>query len=121
MISPCKKPEKGDWLFTCMMQPKQFSHFERACMECGRFYPTTETVCTKCNVPLKEELDDFVSIDGSCHSKKHCTLHLISTKYATWFIENKLWELYTEEDGFDIYREKVKDLCKKTNIVFEGI
>ena len=91
-----KKVKKGDWLFSCGIKPKQFSHFH--------------------NDP-----DSFETIEGSHHSVKHCSMGLMSEAYAHWFNENKVWTLFDEEDGFEIYKSKVKKLCKRHNVKYEGI
>ena len=120
--------EKGEWLFTCAMEPKQFSHFERACQECGRHYPLEVDVCSHCEIELNRNTDDFETLDGSCHSVKHCSCSPISEGYAKFFIKNKLSDLYEEltddvgaDISFDAYREKVKGFCKEKGITFEGI
>jgi len=76
-------PQNGDWLFTCSIEPKQFDKW------------------------LEE--DDFITIDGSVHDKKHCSLKLISTEYAEFFIKHKLWELYEINfSNFELYEKAVK-------------
>ncbi len=108
-----KNLKKGQWLFTCAMKPKQFSHYnERDRVD----YSEVEN---------EEEFlewlkyNDFVTLEGSSHSQKNCSCKPISEKYAKWFLENKVYELY--EDDFGIYEEQVKELCKKHNIEYEGI
>ena len=83
--------EKGDWMFTCSMQPLQFSHWE--------------------------DDDRFITLNGSHHSQRHCSL-----AYAKFFIEHKLWELY-EVNGKDWekYPEAVKKVCEAYKIKYEGV
>ena len=64
----------GDWLFTCNMNPQQFSH-------------------TLSN-------GDFVTIEGSTHSKQHCGCKPISTSYAKWFIDNEISKAYDDLNFF---------------------
>ena len=74
--------------------------------------------------------DDFETIEGSSHSQGNCGCKPISEKYATWFIDNKIDELfvkaenYNEEENdnaWDKYVERVKKRCKEDNIEYEGI
>ena len=139
---------KGDLLFTCKMNPQQFSH--------------------------NLSNGDFATLEGGSHSKTHCGCNAISTSYAKWFIENekrlkspeekihyvrtfgelelhyygkkplkklrqtpssyqrrfhKRWlvykgieiELSSEYVLFDVYETWVKKKCEQDGIKFEGI
>lgn len=96
---PIKRiPKEGDWLFTCAMEPRQFSHWEDL------------------------ERETFETIGGAHHSKHGCSLNLITTKYAEFFIKHKLWELYEiNYSQFDRYEEAVKLVCQAYKIKYEGI
>lgn len=115
--------KKGDWLFTCKMEPKQF----------GEFWVE--------NKELKELLKyycvgDFNTIDGSGHSIFGCGCKPISKKYAMFFIAHKLGEYYDilvqkitdESTGINVdynniwidYEKYVKNYCKRFNVKFEG-
>ena len=108
-----KNLKKGDWLFTCAMKPKQFSHYdERNRADYGEV-ENEEEFLEWC------KYDDFQTLEGSSHSQKNCSCSPISKEYAKWFLENEVDKLY--EDDFAIYEEKVKELCKKENIEYEGI
>ena len=88
----------NDWIFTCSLEPKRFSHF------------------------TDESDDDFETVEGSSHSKKHCSLTHISDKYANWFIKNRCWELFQDDiaDVWVNYEQKIKELCIRDNIEYEG-
>lgn len=92
-----RKVKKGDWLFSCGIKPRQFSHFHNG------------------------NPDSFETTEGSCHSVKNCSLGLMSDAYAHWFNENKVWELYKEEKGLEVYESEVKKLCGRHDVKFEGI
>jgi len=91
-------PKQSDWLFTCSMEPRQFKHWE-------------------------DGSDDFFdTMEGSSHSKKNCSLKLISTKYAEFFNQHKLWELFDiHHQNFDKYEAAVKKICEVYKIKYEGI
>lgn len=95
---PIKRiPQHGDWLFTCKMEPVQFDKW------------------------IDDEKDDFISIDGSHHSKINCSLSLISNKYAEFFIKHQLWELFdVHGQCFEKYEEAVKQICSVYKIKYEG-
>lgn len=112
--------EKGQWIFTCSMQPEQFSHIR----------PKDITAYDKSWLTKSEEErnafinDDFVTLKGSHHSKKSCSCKPISETYALWFIQNKCWELFPDNrtnEQWDEYEDAVKELCKRDNIQYEGI
>lgn len=113
--------KKGDWIFTCNMKPLQFSHYEMR--DPKKWFEDDYYIFENMTSEEKEKWikDDFITLEGSSHSKSTCGLNVISRNYAKFFIENKLWELYNEEEGFDNYEEKVKSFCKSKNIIFEGI
>lgn len=87
----------GDWLFTCRLEPLQFSHFENE--------------------------DTFITTGLLSHSVKNCGLKPISEEYAKWFIENDCMSLFSEnvENCWDLYENAIKELCKNDNIEYEGI
>ena len=89
--------DKGEWIFTCSMEPKQFDHWV--------------------------DIDSFVTMEGSSHSRHSCGLVPITKEYAEWFIKNECSKLFdfNIENPWDVYIEKVKELCKRDNINFEGI
>ncbi len=95
-----KNIQKGQWLFTCSMQPLQFLAFD-------------------------ENGDDFTTMNGSKHSVRNCSCKIISENYAKWFIDNKIEELFAKYSNIDnrweLYENEVKELCKRDNIIFEGI
>jgi len=96
---PIKRiPQNGDWLFTCSMQPQQFDKWNDG------------------------DEDDFTTLNGSQHSRKNCSLSLISTEYALFFIKHQLWELYDINDkDFDKYELAVRKICEAYRIKYEGI
>jgi hypothetical protein len=122
------KPERGQWLFTCRMEPLQFSHYMPSNPD---HYDQTYIQSL-----TPEELDafihdDFATIEGSHHSTHSCSMTLISESYAKWFLENKVWELYdqyknskdndTYENRWMLYERDVKHLCEAHGIKYEGI
>lgn len=114
-----KNIKKGQWVFTCGMQPKQFDYFEK---RDPRDYINSSFTDEDWDQFLN--YDSFVTMDGSYHSVKNCGLNPISEKYALWFIENKCWLLFPndESDGvWQTYIDKVEELCKRDGIEYEGI
>lgn len=90
--------EKGDWLFTCSINPEQFSHWR------------------------DDDMDMFVTLNGANHSKKNCSLSPISDEYAEFFIKHNLSELYEiNYNDFDKYALAVRKVCDAFKIKFEGI
>ena len=88
--------EKGDWLFTCSMNPEQFSHWI--------------------------DDDSFATLNGSNHSKKYCSLSPISDEYADFFIRHKLSDLFEiHDEDFDKYESAVRKICEIFKMKFEGI
>jgi hypothetical protein len=69
--------ERGDWLFTCRMEPAQFGEWDK-------------------NDPLF-----FETLEGSGHDVQHCSLTPISDKYAAWFLKHQIWRM------LDFFRESV--------------
>lgn len=118
------KLTEGQWIFTCSMQPLQFSHFRG---------PKNLADYDKSWLQKSKEeqedfaFDDFVTLGGSSHSIHNCSCKPISEKYAKWFIENKCADLYDtfeiEDDGghWVKYEEAVKKLAEKDGLEFEGI
>lgn len=115
-----KNLKKGDWIFTCSMQPKQFSHIN---IDKNRndYDPMSDENWEEI------KYDDFETIEGSHHSFKHCGCNKISEKYAKWFIEHKIWELLdsfiasSEEAKWHFYEGCVKTKCRNHGIEYEGI
>lgn len=89
--------KKGDWLFTCSMQPKQFGKWQN------------------------EDMDDFETIEGSSHNKNNCGLKPISENYAQWFLKNEFWNFYHYlNNGMFKYRWQCKGFVLKNEIVKKG-
>jgi len=126
----------GDWLFTCRMEPVQFGSWDEKNPE--DYYEIEEF-----NKRTDEEKfnfchSDFSTFDGSSHSVCGCGLSPISEKYAKWFIENKVWEIYEKHDNregkpvvgedhtefntitWELYEKDVRKLCEEHNINYEG-
>ena len=85
-------PKYGDWIFTCSLKPLQFHSFK------------------------DNELDDFITIEGSNHSRKHCGLNVVSEKYAKFFLENNLDQYY---DKFNIDFKTLSHLEKVNHGLFK--
>ena len=100
------------------MEPQQFSHWEKTDWD--------EDYIEKLSVDKIEDLifTNFATLDGSIHSLKHCGLRLISDKYAQFFMENKLWELFDSNVDIEFrwlnYENKIKTICLEKNIFYEG-
>lgn len=116
------KVKKGDWIFTCSLEPMQFSHFEPKTPEDynASFLSSMD----------EEELsnflnDDFVTMNGSSHSYKNCTCKVVTEDYAKWFIANNVQALFNQFENqptpFALYENAVRLLCQQHNISFEGI
>ena len=110
--------EKGDWLFTCSMKPLKFGHW----IEKQGEYPELKKKLSKEEYEEFIKRDDFVTLNGSHHSKSSCSLSPISDEYAKFFLRHQLWNLF-EVNGsdFDKYEEAVKKVCEIFNIKYEGI
>jgi len=114
--------KSGDWLFTCRLEPLQFSHFEPK---------NTEDYEEDFLLSMNEDQlsnflnDHFVTTDGASHSYKNCTCRVISENYAKWFIANNVYNLFdqfeAEPDPFFLYEKAVKSLCPEFGIQFEGV
>jgi len=120
-----KKLKKGDWLFTCSMEPLQFNSFdeEKNPDDYNRAGFTDE------DWEQFSKYNDFTTINGSSHAVQGCGCKPVSEKYALWFIENKCWELYEKSEGnneiendkkWKKYEEAIKALCIKEGIEYEG-
>ena len=119
-LSELKALKRGQWIFTCSLEPKQFDSFEPE-KDPKRF---DRSKFSDESWELFSKYDDFTTTEGSLHSVQHCSCKVISQKYAKWFIENKIWELfppYGLEDSFQVYEKLVKEKCEKDNIEYEGI
>lgn len=121
-IKEIKNIKKGQWIFTCSMQPRQFKSFE------GEDEPNPGTLrgTTYTDDQWWAYLhDEFLTMEGSSHSIHNCGCQPISEKYAKWFLENECWKLFPDDADddkkWDIYENLVKDLCKKDKIKYEGI
>ncbi len=122
-----KEIKEGQWLFTCSMLPQQFKQwklidpktwFDTLSLDYARFEKSSEE--EKNNFLY----DGFETLNGSYHSKSNCSLKPISETYALWFIENKCNELFPDDETseqWEIYENKVKELCLKDGIEYEGI
>lgn len=110
--------KKGQWIFTCSLQPCQFNSFDPNKKE--ENYQRNEF--TDKEWERFSKYDDFTTIEGSSHSVYHCGLRTISEKYAKWFIKNECWKLWDDNcDSEDTYKNKVKNFCDKEGIEFEGV
>lgn len=113
--------EKDDWLFTCSLKPLQFSHTLFKDKELKGYDKNYWDNVSKEEREAFIE-DDFVTLEGSHHSRKHCSLTPISDEYAKFFNDHKLWELFEiNYKDFEKYEQAVKDVCKAFNVKFEGI
>ena len=92
-----KDIKKGQWIFTCSMQPQQFDHWIND--------------------------DDFVTEIGSHHSLINCSLKIISDEYAKFFNDNELWNLFDEDDDnrWDKYENRLKRVCEEFDVKYEGL
>lgn len=105
--------KKGDWIFTCRMEPVQFN-----------YYSVKDPNDYQKHMDNDEEwndfinFDDFITIEGSSHAQCGCGCKRITKEYAEWFLANKVWEL--SGDDWELYESKVRDLCKSHDINYEG-
>ena len=121
-LKELKQIKQGDWLFACAMEPKQFKEWEKE--KNPKDYSIKENECTGEEWEIFLKYSDFETLGGSSHSTKCCGLKPISEKYALWFIENKCWTLFDStisETPWVEYENKVKELCNRDNINYEGI
>lgn len=118
-LEEAKQLKKGQWIFTCHMEPKQF----------GSFYPEKNPKDYSRNLFTDEQweffskYDDFETMDGSSHSVKNCSCRIISEEYAQWFIKNKCWKLFPDDktsEQWQVYENRIKELCQRDGIVYEG-
>ena len=119
-VNELKQIKRGDWIFTCNMQPLQFD----------KFYPEknpehyNREAFTDEEWELFSKYGDFVTMNGSNHSTHSCGLHRVSTPYAEWFNDNQIWLLYDSqpmETAFERYEARVKAVCQYFEIEYEGI
>lgn len=118
MKKKLKEIKKGQWIFTCSMQPKQFDHYEERNPE----------DYTKGNFTDEQwedflKYDNFVTLEGSWHSRRNCGLKLISEAYALFFIENELWNLFFQSDEDQCwvkYEERLRRVCDEFDMKYEG-
>jgi hypothetical protein len=120
-IKELQKIKKGQWIFTCKLEPLRFKRF---------FTYKDDYVKKHWESPSRwikhKYFNDFETMEGTTHSALHCGLELITKNYAYFFRKNKCWELFPKEDltmdeKWEIYENRVKDLCKLKNIKFEGV
>lgn len=78
MNTPVDQVKHGDWIFTCRMNPVRFD----------RWLDTDQPE------GVNGENDYFTTLEGSDHSRLHCSLKVVSPEYAEWFIENRMWQWY---------------------------
>lgn len=131
-----KNLKKGDFILTCSLIPKQFSHYnfpDRSKWDKNYYKPTGNAYLDKKECPSDTweddkwddfYYDDFDTIGRSNHSQHHCGCKTITEEYALWFIENQVDKLYDNSIGelsFETYENKVKELCKEKGINYEGI
>lgn len=124
VIRPIVKPNQGDWIFTCSMKPLQFDHFiEKSPNDYSRGKDTVE----EWEIFLK--FDDFQTMEGSHHSRRNCSLKIITEAYALWFIKNQIWEIYDKVKSDDTipedqvwieYEKTIRQKCDKDGIIYEG-
>jgi len=119
-IAELQKLQRGQWIFTCAMEPKQFDCFDK---EKDPKHYSREKFTDK-EWERFSKYDDFTTIGGSHHSVFHCGLKTISEEYAKFFIENKCSEMFPNDgtaEQWDEFENKVKEMCKLNNIEYEGI
>ena len=119
----------GQWIFTCSMQPLQFSHFSNK--------KNLKDYDVSWQNKTKEEQDDFINDDfvtkeGSHHSIYNCSCKPISEKYALWFLSNKFWESFDTfidvekqkkgepDNRWELYEKFIRDKAAADGIEFEG-
>ena len=107
------KLTKGQWLFTCAMVPKQFKCYHP---KNANDYPNAEEGWRNFN--------DFETMEGAFHSQGNCGCSPVSEEYAKWFLENKIHELYDEDEDEEVrwenYEKRIKERCAKDVIKYEG-
>lgn len=103
--------EKGDWLFTCKMEPVQF---DRTIPVDRSQYPNLSD--SEWDI-FKDDM--FCTLEGSHHSRKYCSCTPISDEYAQFFIQHKLWELF--RNNWEKYEADVRTICNLFKIKYEGI
>ena len=119
-IASLKNIQKGQWIFTCSMKPLQFDSFdsEKNPKNWNRAAFTDEAW------ERFSKYDDFKTMEGSHHSVFNCHIKLVSEKYAKWFLDNKIDELWEKHKGKDkvweLYEADVRQRCQEDGIEFEG-
>jgi hypothetical protein len=108
----------GDWIFTCSMKPVQF---KEVCGNNWEDYFESEEEYNKLTENEKFNFihSDFLTIGGGKHSFKSCGCEPISEKYALWFLENTIDDLFYGD--WNVYENLVKQKCEEAGIMFEGI
>ncbi|NCD71619.1 hypothetical protein [Mucilaginibacter agri] len=114
--------KKGDWIFTCVMTPLQFSHFEtRNPNDYDQEYLNSldsEAYSNFLN-------DSFETTDGSSHSFKNCGCKVISEAYAKWFIQNNIHLMFDKYENYDnkwdLYTYDVRQASMAAGLPFEGL
>jgi hypothetical protein len=120
-LAELKNIKKGQWLFTCAMKPKQFNEWlpEKNPQNYDSFAFVGE------EWERFSKYDDFSTIDGSLHSEHNCSIHLVSEKYANFFLSYECDKMYVEpfdetNNHWLIYENRIKRLCEEMNIEYEG-
>lgn len=116
---------EGQWLFTCSMKPLQFKSWDSFRDPKNYFNDEDLHIWKKYTKDQKFDfvIDSFETTDGSSHTRKNCSLRLVSEKYALWFIENKCWDMFDDslENCWEAYELKIRSLCERDGIVYEGL
>ena len=113
-IEYLKTLKRGDWVFTCTLEPQQFDSFMPNNPEHFDRSKFTEDAWE-----LFINYGYFTTMRGN-HSTINCGCTRVSEKYAKWFNENKVYELYDQDESFDVYECKIRELCIRDGIEFEG-
>ncbi len=112
--------KRGEWIFTCGMQPQQFHGFE------GEKNPDDykRSAFTDDSWEQFAKYNDFTTIGGGSHSLSNCGCRRVSDAYAQWFIKNECWNLFPNDrsdEQWDAYENAVRTLCDRDGITYEGI
>ena len=113
-----KAIKRGDWIFTCKLQPLQFDMFQP---EKNPEHYNRESFTDE-QWEQFSKYGDFCTLNGSNHSTKNCGLLKVSDAYGEWFNDNQVWLLYEQRgEAFSNYERRVKALCQYFEIEYEGI
>ena len=111
-------PKHGDYIFTCDMKPLVFDRFKE---KDPNNYTRGNSTVEEWEVAMK--YDDFVTMEGSHHSRKNCGLKIVSNVYAEWFIKNEIWKIYdniSDDDVWGTYEYLIRKKCMEDGIEYEG-